>query len=125
MDMQTPGGSNDPSLGELLERLVDESGNLLHAEVRIAEAKITRRMQMAALPIGLLCVSIALALISLMAIATAIVVLLGPLVGFFWAVIIVAVLTGGGACALFVAGRERLQAVFETPELGRLTGDRE
>ena len=123
MDMQSPGNGREQSLGDLFERLVDEAGNLLHAEVRIAEAKMTRRAQLATAALGLLCAAATLALIALMAVAAAIVVLLGPLVGYFWAVVIVAILTAGASFALFKQGRARLEPVLEPPSMNRFLGD--
>lgn len=109
----------DVKLGALLERLVDEGGDLLQAEVRIAEAKIARRLQLARLPLGLLSVAVALAFVALMGMATALVVLLGPHVGFFFAVVIVTLLAGASAYLLFVEGRKRLEVVLEPPSLLR------
>lgn len=106
-------------ISDLFERLVDEGGDLLQAEVRIAEAKIARRLQLARLPLGLLSASIALALVALMGLATALVVLLGPLVGFFLAVLIVTGLAALASWLLFVEGRKRLEIVVEPPSLLR------
>ena len=106
-------------LGALLERLVEEGGDLLQAEVRIAEAKIMRRVQMARLPLGLLSAAVALAFVALMGVATALIVLLGPHVGFFLAVVIVTLLAAAASYALFVAGRKRLEVVLEPPSLLR------
>lgn len=109
----------DVKISDLFERLVDEGGDFLQAEVRIAEAKIARRLQLARLPLAFLSASVALAFVALMGIATALVVLLGPYVGFFLAVVIVTVIAAGAACLLFVEGRKRLEIVIEPPSLLR------
>lgn len=113
MDMQTPRQRGEPTIGELLETLVEEGGDLIAAEARIVEAKVTRRLQKAALPLGLLSASVALGLIALMAVAATIVVALGPAIGFVGAVLTVAVLTAGAAYALFAIGSKKLEAVFD------------
>lgn len=104
-----------PSLSALFERLVDESGDLLKSERRVAEAKLVRRLHMAALPLGLLSAAAALGLIALMALATAIIVMLGPAIGFLPAVLIVLVLAAVGSFWLFAEGSKRLPAVWEMP----------
>ena len=109
----------DVKNSDLFERLVDEGGDFLQAEVRIAEAKIARRLQLARLPLAFLSASVALAFVALMGIATALVVLLGPYVGFFLAVVIVTVIAAGASCLLFVEGRKRLEIVIEPPSLLR------
>jgi|TARA_R110000782_G_scaffold13999_24_gene41858 hypothetical protein len=109
----------DVKISDLFERLVDEGGDFLQAEVRIAEAKIARRLQLARLPLAFLSASVALAFVALMGIATALVVLLGPYVGFFLAVVIVTVIAAGASCLLFVEGRKRLEIVIEPPSLLR------
>lgn len=113
----------DVKISDLFERLVDEGGDLLQAEVRIAEAKIARRLQLARLPLGLLSASVALAFVALMGVATALVVLLGPHVGFFLAVVIVTLIAAGASCLLFVEGRKRLEIVVEPPSLLRHRSD--
>ncbi|MBB4630519.1 phage holin family protein [Sphingosinicella soli] len=107
----------DVKLADLFERLVDEGGDLLQAEVRIAEAKIARRLQLARLPLGLFSASAALAFVALMGLATAFVVLLGPLVGFLLAVVIVTLATAAASWLLFVEARKRLEVVIEAPSL--------
>jgi hypothetical protein len=104
-----------PKLGELIERLVDEGGNLLRAEVRIAEAKLTRRMRLAAPPLGMLAVAAMLALIALMAAATALIVLLAQVAGVLAATLIVTVLAAAAGYALYRVGSQRLRAVIEMP----------
>ncbi len=109
----------DVKISDLFERLVDEGGDLVQAEVSIAGAKIARRLQLARLPLGLLSASVALAFVALMGVATALVVLLGPYVGFFFAVVIVTLISAGASWLLFVEGRKRLEVVVEPPSLMR------
>ena len=117
MDMRAP-KPEQPRLGDLFDRLVDEGGNLLHAEIRIAEAKLTRRARMAAMPAGQLAAAVALALIALFAVATAIVVALAPVIGFVAATLIVGAAAAVTAYILYRKGSEGLRDIFEMPRLG-------
>ncbi len=83
----------------------------MHAELRIAEAKLTRRVRLAARPLGMLAVAAALALIALMAAALALIVLLAEAAGFMVATLIVTVMTAAAGYALYRAGSRRLRAV--------------
>jgi Putative Actinobacterial Holin-X, holin superfamily III len=105
----------EPPLAELFEQLVDEAGQLIKAEARIAEAKLTRRLRLAALPIGALVVAAVLALCALLAVLTALVVLIAPLIGLFFALVVVALLVAIAAFALYRWGRDELRDVFAMP----------
>ncbi len=107
------------TLGELIEQLVDQSGDLLKAEVRIAEAKVARRIQFARLPLKLFVAAGMLAFGAVFGAATAIVILVAPLVGFLLAVVIVSAAAAGGALWLFGEGQRRFEAVLEPPSLLR------
>lgn len=117
MDMRAPKPEH-PRLGDLFDRLVDEGGNLLHAEIRIAEAKLTRRARMAAMPAGQLAAAVALALIALFAVATAIVVALAPVIGFVASTLLVGAAAALAAYILYRKGSEGLREVFEMPGIG-------
>ena len=120
MDMRT--GSGQPKIGDLVDRLVDEGGNLLQAEIRIAEAKLTRRMRMAAAPSAQLATAAALALVALAAFATALTVAVAPYIGFLAAVVVVGILATLVAIRLYLVGSRRLRDVFEMPRISGRSG---
>ncbi len=81
-------------------------------------------MQLARAPIGLLSASVALAFVALMGVATALVAVLLPYVGFPLAVVIVTALAGGASWLLFLEGRKRLEVALEPPSLLRHRSDK-
>jgi Putative Actinobacterial Holin-X, holin superfamily III len=107
----------EPKLTDLLERLVEETGQLLKAEAKIAEAKLTARLRQSAMPLGMLVVAVVLALSALIAVVAALVVLIAPLTGLFLALLIVAALAAAGAFALYRWGRDELREIFAMPAI--------
>ncbi|MGB3724111.1 MAG: phage holin family protein [Pacificimonas sp.] len=105
-------GEDNATLGELVHVLAAEASNLVHAEVRLAEAKMAQRIRMASKAIVLLAVGGAFAFIALATIMFALGAWLAQSMGAAVAALIVAVIGIVVAGFLFVMGRTRFVAVF-------------
>ncbi len=92
--------------------LAEEASNLVHAEVRLAEAKLAQRVRMASKAIVLLAIAGGFAFITLATVMFALGAWLSQSVGTAAAAFIVALIGALAAVFLFSMGRTRFVAVF-------------
>ncbi len=114
MDVQSPGryrNVHDRSLGELFHGLLEDGGNLLGAEVRLAEMRLTQRLRLLAGAAIFFGAAAGLALIALMGVGFVIALLLAPVIGFLGGAVVVAILAGVGAWFLLRSGQAKLAQI--------------
>lgn len=118
MDMRTdPGmqGTPEPTIGELIRSLLQDVGQLIRTEIKLAQAEVGQNASRAKTPLMLMALGVLLLFGAMMTLLGALVGWLAPLVGAGWAAFIVAVVVGGTGVALLLSGKNQLSGVALTP----------
>lgn len=110
--MQPPPVSEEESLGTLVRDLAEQASLLVHAEVRLAEAKLAQRVRMAGVAIILLAAAGSFGFIVLLTVMFALGAFLAQGMGPVAAAGVVALASAVIAGILFYLGRARFQLVF-------------
>lgn len=105
----------EPSLGQLVRRLVDDTGELVRSELKLAQTEFKSNLSGMAGAIGMIAAAAIVAIGAFGVLLSAFVGWLTPFVGDGWAALIVAVVTGLVAFLLLQAGRKKLSAASLTP----------
>lgn len=105
----------EPSIGQLVRRLVDDTGELVRSELKLAQTEFKSNLTAMVAPIGMVVGAAVFGLAALFVLLGAFVGWLTPYVGAGWAALIVAAVTGLIAFLLFSAGRKGLSAASLAP----------
>lgn len=101
-------GQEQPSIGDLIRRLVEDTGHLFRTELKLAQAELRQNMANARMPILAIAFGMLLCLAALFTLLAAIVAWLTPVLGAGGAALLVAVLTAGAGLALMLFGKKQL-----------------
>ncbi len=128
--MHNPQGHQDgdtPSLGTLVERLINDGRDMLSAEAKLAVAHAERRAVLALRPLGMFAGAVVVALIALVAVHVGIAAALAPLIGVAPALLLVAALASVEAFVLLRAGKAALARALDQdgPERNYTEGSRD
>jgi uncharacterized membrane protein YqjE len=104
------------SVGDLVGELTSDLSRLMRQELELARTEIRAEAVKAGRAGGMLGGAGALAHLTLMFLALALMWALGNVIDLGWAALVVGALLAVGAAALFAVGRRRLRAVNPTPE---------
>ncbi len=118
MDGDKPSKADAPpplSLGELLKRLVEDTGTLFRSELRLAQAELTANIGKAMQPLSMIMLGGLLLLGGLFTLLGALVAWLTPLVGAGFAALIVAIAAAGAGLGLVAAGKKQLTSIGFLP----------
>lgn len=118
MDMRTDPRRQEtpePTIGELIQSLLLDVGQLVRTEIKLAYAEVGRNVARARAPLAFIAVGAILMLGALLALLGAFVAWLSPIVGVGTAAFIVAVVVGVAGLALLRAGRNRLKGISLIP----------
>lgn len=105
--------SDDKSLGDLVKELAEEGSNLVHAEVRIAEAKLSQRIRMAVKPIVVFAAAGIFGFIALLMLFLTFAAWLATTLSWAMALTIVMAVALAIAIGLFFYARRDLSLVFK------------
>lgn len=117
----------EPSIGDLLTTLVDQTRSLVRDEVALAKRELSRKLAVAAAGAGLLGLAALLGLATIIMVLVTLMTILAALGLPVWLSALLATLVGAGAAAgLGYAGIRRLQADSLLPQrtLRQLAADR-
>jgi uncharacterized membrane protein YqjE len=108
-------GTPEPTIGELIRSLLQDVGQLIRTEIKLAQAEVGQNVARAKTPVALMMFGVLLLFGALLTLLGALVGWLAPLVGAGWAAFIVAVVVGGAGVALLLAGKKRMSGVALAP----------
>lgn len=116
MDAPNPNaGDAQPSIGELIGRLVADTGHLFQTELKLAQSEVKANLAALAQPLVVLLFGALFLLAALFTLMGALVGWLTPLVGTGWAAFIVAVVVGGIGLALVLSAKTKLSQAGIAP----------
>ena len=105
----------DVSIVALIKQLFEDASALLRAELRLAQAEVKSNIASIAKPIAMIAFGMLLAVAALFTLMGALVGFLAPYIGAGFAGLIVAVVVGGIAAALMLAGKKQIAAAELLP----------
>lgn len=112
---QPPPDAPEPSIGELIRSLLQDMGQLVRTEIKLAQAEMSQNMARARTPVMFIALGLILLLGAYLTLLGALVGWLADAVGPGWAAFIVAVVVGGAGVALILSGRNKLKDVDLAP----------
>jgi hypothetical protein len=118
MDMRTDPRRQEtpePTIGELIQSLLLDIGQLVRTEIKLAYAEVGRNVARARTPLAFMVAGALLMLGAFLTLLGALVALLSPIIGVAAAALLVAVLVGAGGFGLLRAGRNRLKGISLIP----------
>jgi len=111
----TPGGSPEPSIGELVRQLFEDVGQLVRTEMKLAQAEMKQNVSAAAMPIAAIAAGGLLLVVGYLTLMGAIVGWLAEEIGPGWAAYLVTLLNVGLGIGLLMYGRNRLGRISMAP----------
>lgn len=108
-------GTPEPSIGELIQSLLLDVGQLVRTEIKLAYAEVGRNVARARAPLAFIAGGAMLMFGAFLTLLGALVAWLSPLVGIGAAALIVAVAVGIAGVALLRTGRNRLRGISLIP----------
>lgn len=108
--------NEEPSIGAVLRRIVDDVGQLARTEVNLAKAEVTANIGKLVRPIVMIAAGALLGIAALFTLMGALVGFLTPYVGAGWAALIVAAVVGGIAALLVMSGVKGIGAATLAPK---------
>ena len=113
-DYRTP-GTDEPTIGELIRSLLQDMGQLIRTEIKLAQAEMGQNISRAKAPVLMMAVGGLLIFGAFLTLLGALVGWLADAVGPGWAAFIVAVVVGGVGVALIMSGKNKMSNVALTP----------
>lgn len=111
-----PDAASEPSIGDLVRRLVEDTGHLVQTEFQLARSEVGDNVKAAAVGAGAIALGATFLLASLFTLLSAAIASLTPLVGATWAALIVAGGTATCGIVLVLIGKARIGANDFTPK---------
>ncbi len=108
-------GSPEPTIGELIRSLLQDIGQLIRTEIKLAQAEVGQNVARAKMPVAMMAVGGLLLFGAFLTLLGALVGWLADAVGPGWAAFIVAVVVGGAGVALILSGKNKMSNVALTP----------
>lgn len=118
MDMRTDykaQGAPEPTIGELIRSLLQDVGQLVRTEIKLAQAEVGQNVTRAKAPVAMMAAGGLLIFGAFLTLLGALVGWLADAVGPGWAAFIVAVVVGGIGVALILSGKNKMSHVALTP----------
>jgi uncharacterized membrane protein YqjE len=112
---QRPPDAPEPSIGDLIRSLLQDMGQLVRTEIKLAQAEISQNATRARTPLMFIAFGLILMLGAFLTLLGALVGWLADAVGAGWAAFIVAVVVGGAGVALILSGRNKLSQIELAP----------
>lgn len=112
---QQPPDAPEPSIGELIRSLLQDMGQLIRTEIKLAQAEMGQNLSRAKTPVMMVAVGLILMLGAFLTLLGALVGWLADAVGPGWAAFIVAVVVGGAGIALILSGKNKMSNVGLAP----------
>lgn len=113
-DYQMP-GTPEPTIGELIRSLLQDIGQLIRTEIKLAQAEVGQNVSRAKTPVIMMAVGGLLMFGAFLTLLGALVGWLADAVGPGWAAFIVAVVVGGAGVALILSGKNKMSNVALAP----------
>ena len=108
-------GAPEPTIGELIRSLLQDVGQLIRTEIKLAQSEMGQNVSRAKTPVMLMAIGGLLMFGAFLTLLGALVGWLADAVGPGWAAFIVAVVVGGAGVALILSGKNKLSNVALTP----------
>lgn len=108
-------GAPEPTIGELIRSLLQDVGQLIRTEIKLAQAEVGQNVSRAKAPVAMMAVGGLLMFGAFLTLLGALVGWLADAVGPGWAAFIVAVVVGGAGVALIMSGKKKMSTVALTP----------
>lgn len=108
-------GAPEPTIGELIRSLLQDVGQLVRTEIKLAQSEMGQNVSRAKTPVMLMAVGGLLMFGAFLTLLAALVGWLATEVGAGWAAFIVAVVVGGLGVALLVSGKNKMRQVGFAP----------
>lgn len=108
-------GAPEPSIGELIRSLMQDIGQLIRTEIKLAQAEVGQNVSRAKTPLIFMALGGLLLFGAFLTLLAALVGWLASEVGAGWAAFIVTVVVGGAGVALIMSGKKKLSTVALTP----------
>ena len=108
-------GAPEPTIGELIRSLLQDVGQLVRTEIKLAQAEMGQNVSRAKTPVLLMAVGGLLIFGAFLTLLGALVGWLADAVGAGWAAFIVAVVVGGAGVALVMSGKNKMSRVALAP----------
>lgn len=108
-------GAPEPTIGELIRSLLQDVGQLIRTEIKLAQAEVGQNVSRAKTPVAMMAVGGLLMFGAFLTLLGALVGWLADAVGPGWAAFIVAVVVGGAGVALIMSGKKKMSTVALTP----------
>lgn len=110
------GASEDPSIADLVRRLVEDTAHLVRTELRLAQTEVAEGAK--AMTGGIIAIAVGgtFLMASMLTLLAAIIGWLTPLVGAGWAAMIVTIAAAAIGGILILLGRSRIAAVDLKPK---------
>ena len=108
-------GTPEPTIGELIRSLLQDMGQLIRTEIKLAQAEVGQNVSRAKAPVAMMAVGGLLLFGAFLTLLGALVGWLADAVGPGWAAFIVAVVVGGAGVALMLSAKNKLSNVALTP----------
>jgi uncharacterized membrane protein YqjE len=112
---QRPPDAPEPSIGELIRSLLQDMGQLVRTEIKLAQAEMGQNISRAKTPVMFIAAGLILMLGAFLTLLGALVGWLAEELGPGWAAFIVAVVVGGAGVALILSGKNKLSAISLSP----------
>lgn len=107
------------SIGDLLSRLIDDTEQFVRAEFGLYRAQAIKRFSQSWGAIGMVVVAVVLLQAAVIALLVGAIIALAPVIGGFWAMVLVLAVAIGVATLLLSIAWRRLRAVMFTAENAR------
>ena len=108
-------GAPEPTIGELIRSLLQDVGQLVRTEIKLAQSEMGQNVSRAKTPVLLMAVGGVLIFGAFLTLLGALVGWLADAVGPGWAAFIVAVVVGGAGVALVMSGKNKMSQVALAP----------
>lgn|GEM_PF-1163781 len=116
-DKGTP--DEDVSIGDLLSRLIDDTEQFVRAEFSLYRAQAIKRFSQSRGAIGMAVVALVILQAAVIALLVGAIIALAPVIGGFWAMVLVLVVAIGVATLLLSIAWRKLRAAMFTAENAR------
>ena len=108
-------GATEPSIGELIRSLLQDIGQLVRTEIKLAQSEMGQNVTRAKTPLLFMALGGLLMFGAFLTLLAALVGWLAAEVGAGWAAFIVTVVLGGAGVALIMSGKKKMSTVALTP----------
>jgi predicted phage tail protein len=108
-------GAPEPTIGELIRSLLQDIGQLIRTEIKLAQAEVGQNVSRAKTPLMFMVLGGLLMFGAFLTLLAAFVGWLADAVGPGWAAFIVTVVLGGAGIALIMSGKKKMSTVALAP----------